>query len=163
MKTILDNQSLKPRLYYKVKIWSRRFGWLIAQKNRAVLFATTIPSRFQPAVLEGLSLTRCVPYIAEWRVPLRMVKMIHAATAFPTREEYYEAVNRYPKTRVWPHGADHYVRIAMLLWNQGKIHQPRLEGKDAHWTVDGENWFIGNEIITDADLPERIAKLNRFR
>ena len=149
--------------YNRIRIKARMKSSALCQPfRRAALFVQTIPSRFQEPVLEGLSLSKCVPYIAEGKIPLHMVKRIHTSTAFETREDFLAAISRYASNRVWQKNSNRCVKIALYLWDHGKINQPRLEGKSANIVINGEVWFIGSEIISDDMLADRIVNLNRL-
>jgi hypothetical protein len=70
----------------------------------------------------GLSLSRCIGDIVAGNVKVEDVLLITSSTKFPTREVMVERLRDYTTTR----NRDEYVAVATQLWDEGRIHQPRL-------------------------------------
>ncbi len=79
-------------------------------------------------MLTGYSLSLCVKDIIGGRVPYEEVKEIIAGTAV---EEYsgWKQVLAYYQIHFWYRAPEEGARIAWRLIDEGKISQPRLEGR----------------------------------
>ena len=90
----------------------------------------------------GLSLSFCVRDIALGKVKLEQVERIVTGTAAATPEAWEELLAVY-KEIYWSDCPEECERIARILYEEGKIEQPRLSGEEArniaagHWLVDG--------------------------
>lgn len=84
----------------------------------------------------GLSLSVCVMHIIDGRVALEDVEKIISATCFANEDEMEEVISHYQET-YWREDPERATSIVRMLWANGKIEQPRLEGKPTHYIYDG--------------------------
>ncbi len=91
--------------------------------------------------LIGLSLSFCVADIVRGTVEFEKVDKIVTATAAGPAE--WDGLLDEYKRIYWDFNPDECERVARKLMTEGKIEQPRLEGKEArniaagHWLVNG--------------------------
>ena len=71
----------------------------------------------------GFSLSQCVTDIAAGVVRMEDVLLITSSTKFPDRNSMITQLKHYWKASE----RDQYLEIAGKLWDQGRVHQPRLE------------------------------------
>jgi hypothetical protein len=102
----------------------------------------------------GLSLSMCVHDVINGQVGEDEIHAIVAGTAVETPEDMDELVESYRDT-CWRDNPDMCEELARRLFDNGRVYQPRLEGKPApkpvplHWLGVVENWqeaypkFIG--------------------
>ena len=83
----------------------------------------------------GLSLSFCVKDIASGKVKEEDVEKIVASTAFCTPDDFEEVLRLYQS--VYWRDLPVATSIARRLYTQGKIEQPRLQGKPVHSIVGG--------------------------
>lgn len=89
-------------------------------------------------MLIGFSFSRCVRDIVDGVVDIDNVLVIIARTNFdPTNDEHWKEIWNGYHTGVWsrPEWVDYTIeqepefrRVAVELWNTGKLHQPRMFG-----------------------------------
>ena len=90
----------------------------------------------------GLSLSFCVKDIIEGRVPLESVEKIISGTFFTDRDMFHTGMKHGYCRTYWRHDPERAHRIAMDLWDAGKIDQPRSRGEtppniaEGHWRND---------------------------
>jgi len=94
----------------------------------------------------GLSLSFCVRDIANGVIPLEQVEKIVAATAAPTPAVWEELLESYKET-YWDENPVECERIARYFWDNGKLEQPRLSGKEAHNIAAGY-WLVNGRHVT---------------
>lgn len=93
----------------------------------------------------GLSLSFCVADIARGKVDLEQVVKIVANTAAATPAEWGKLITSYKKT-YWQDFPEKCGLIVKKLLNEGKIEQPRLEGKGIHNIAKGHWMRNGTQI-----------------
>lgn len=87
----------------------------------------------------GLSLSLCVRDIIEGRAALREVSKIVAGTCYPDRETFCDRLRETYCRTYWRRAPRRAHALAMRLWDEDKIDQPRLRGEDppnvsaGHW------------------------------
>jgi len=109
----------------------------------------------------GTSLGRCLRSILLGEVSSDQVFLICTGTLSWTKEEYLSIVTQYYQDRFygeydltqWPW--EEVEKLAVELWESGKIHQPRNFGGRPLFPVGYELWF---EIIPPQLLKEPAAK-----
>lgn len=92
-------------------------------------------------MLIGLSLSKCVRDIANGKVPINKVKKIIAGTKCRDDDSWDWLLREYSFFK-WQ-GFPEAVLIARQLRSEGKIEQPRVEGKRPPSTASG--WWIQEE------------------
>lgn len=86
----------------------------------------------------GLSLSFCVRDIAEGKIPLSDVEKIISSTKAENERDWAEVAKRYLQV-YWRDNPQECHKIFKTLLQEGKIVQPRLEGKqgpnisEGHW------------------------------
>jgi hypothetical protein len=95
----------------------------------------------------GLSLSFCVQDIIEGRAALEDVEKIIASTRAETPEDWDNLISCYQEY-YWRHNPDEGERICRLLLAEGRIEQPRVEGREPH-NIAGGHW------ISDGNEPDR--------
>jgi len=98
----------------------------------------------------GISLSGCVSSIVRGEIDYGDVEKIIASTAAPDDSSWEKVINNY-KVLVWRKYPEQAGDIARRLWAQGKIEQPRLEGKPYPCLVGSPPLWFENE----ADIPLR--------
>ena len=99
----------------------------------------------------GLSLSFCIHDILEGKAVLADVEYIVAGTCAGNPELFREALAGYAE-RYWRKDPQKGVRVAIELYQAGKVHQPRLENhrhypvlpNKAHW-VDSESEIVWSD------------------
>jgi hypothetical protein len=87
----------------------------------------------------GLSLSFCIKDIIEGRVDLDKVEKISTATFYTDRDMFHTGLKVGYCRTYWRHDPERAHKIAMDLWDAGKIDQPRTRGEkpasihDGHW------------------------------
>ena len=86
----------------------------------------------------GLSLSMCVRDLAEGKVRYKDVAYISTGTYAPTAQDFLSVLDTYSTTywRDYPKKAQ---SIALWLWYDGKIIQPRTMGKQP-LSLDNGHW-----------------------
>ena len=77
----------------------------------------------------GLSLSLCVKDIISGKEKLNDVEYIISGIKCANEREYQEVLDEYAKT-YWNDDPEHGKQIAMYLWNEQKIIQPRWMDMD---------------------------------
>ena len=77
----------------------------------------------------GLSLSYCIAEIIKDKVSIDDVAVIITNTRAVNREEFVKLCKQYKNTYWW-HSPDLAENIALLLYNRGKIIQPRVDDPD---------------------------------
>lgn len=85
--------------------------------------------------MKGLSLSFCVKDIAKGNVDYDDVEYISASTKCKNLGEYQKVLAQY-KEYYWEGSLD-AVGIALKLWDEGKIRQPRLTCGEANDISNG--------------------------
>lgn len=86
----------------------------------------------------GLSLSACVKDICTGKVTYEQVEKIISATALQTQEDIEYMLQSYCES-YWKNFPSQAEMIALRLMSEGKVTQPRLEGKPCpdirkgHW------------------------------
>jgi hypothetical protein len=110
----------------------------------------------------GTSLGRCLRSILLGEVSSSQVFLISTGTWSETKEQYLDIVKQYHQDSY--HESDYDLslwrweeveELAVILWNSGKIHQPRNFGASPLFSSWSEVWF---EIIPPHLLAEPAAK-----
>jgi hypothetical protein len=103
----------------------------------------------------GTSLGRCLRSILSGEVSVDDVLLICTRTLSHTKEDYLKVVLAYHTTwngayklGTWPWSK--VERLAIELWNNGKIHQPRNFGANPLFSADSDTIWI--EIIPSSAL-----------
>lgn len=97
----------------------------------------------------GLSLSYCVRDIADGLMPLERVALVVSATNAPTPARLKRVLDHYEET-YWVENPKKAREIAERLMEEGKVLQPRAEGKEGPNVARG-HWVTG----------ERFKELNR--
>jgi hypothetical protein len=90
----------------------------------------------------GLSLSFCVKDIIEGRVALESVEKIITGTFFTDRNSFIDGMRLGYCRTYWRHDPERAHKIAMDLWDAGKIDQPRSRREappniaEGHWRND---------------------------
>lgn len=87
----------------------------------------------------GLSLSFCIQDILSGAVAQEQVEYIITSTMCSNKEEFLELVNEYMKV-YWQDDPVQARLIAMRLWNNGQILQPRLQGGHGPIGIPGKHW-----------------------
>lgn len=93
----------------------------------------------------GLSLSFCVSDVIAGEVREEEIDGIVAGTAAGTPEEVDELIRDY-RQLYWVEDPDKGEEVARRLFEEGKVLQPRLEGRPSptpvplHWIGATENW-----------------------
>ena len=77
----------------------------------------------------GLSLSFCVKDIIEGKVALESVEKIITGTHYTDRETFHTGMQQSYCHTYWKKDPEKAHQIAMQLWDEGKIHQPRSQGE----------------------------------
>lgn len=85
----------------------------------------------------GLSLSLCVKDIIEGKVDLDRVTMISTGTLFTAREQFRTTAQQNYCRTYWKKDPKRALEIALHLWDQGLLDQPRCRGKDPEPIHDG--------------------------
>jgi hypothetical protein len=89
-------------------------------------------------LLTGLSLSRCIKDIIDGVVKEEQVQVIIARTMARNSDEWHSIVCQYQNS-CWQKDPITAAEICFRLLNNGKITQPRLEGK-AYETIKNGHW-----------------------
>jgi len=94
----------------------------------------------------GYSLSGCVKDIVRYNIDTSNLFLI-TSTRFADFERFKEAIKNY-KENSWSEDYEKCEQIAIKLWEEGKIYQPRVHGLDAPGSADGR-WFdeSGNKLV----------------
>lgn len=93
---------------------------------------------FEKSGLIGLSLSLCIAEMVRDHISKEDVVKIVAATSFSNLEEFESNVVPHYNRCHW-HGIEQEAHdLAIAMYNDGKIEQPRLEGKPVHAIYDGK-------------------------
>ncbi len=109
----------------------------------------------------GTSLGRCLRSILKGEVSSDEVFLISTGTRSTTKEQYLVIVEQYYQERFGDYDITQWswnevAELAIELWDNGKIHQPRNFGANPLFpTTSSEIWF---EIIPPQILKEPAAK-----
>lgn len=96
----------------------------------------------------GFSASRCIRDICEGKVKLHDVVMITTGTNCPDIETWLKVMEAYATLSIWDErslaGLDPELvkEVAIGLWHQGKVHQPRVMG--SHRT---RNPFVWMDLV----------------
>jgi len=88
----------------------------------------------------ALSISFCVPDIVSGKVPYDSVALVYSGTEMRTPEDLEWVLDRYGGT-YWRINPDECKNIARKLFEDGKVRQPRLEGKLPPFIIRGECWL----------------------
>ncbi len=88
----------------------------------------------------GKSLSFCVKDIVEGKVALADVERIVAGTFYTDRDMFHTGLRADYCRTYWRLNPTEAHRVAMRLWDDGKIDQPRCRGEDAPNIADG-HWY----------------------
>ena len=91
----------------------------------------------------GLSLSQCISDVCRGVVAEKDVEMIVTGTDAPTLYGYLEVVREYAKTS-WHDFQLKALGVAIRLWRDDKIDQPRTRGEGPYFTGDGP-WVDENQ------------------
>lgn len=94
----------------------------------------------------GLSLSFCVRDILCGKVQLESVRKIIASTCFANDQQFEEVIQCYRKT-YWYKNPDEGERIARVLRDEGKIVQPKLEGRKGP-NISFGHWVPGRDMYS---------------
>ena len=109
----------------------------------------------------GTSLGRCLRSILKGEVSSDQVFLISTGTRSTTKEQYLVIVEQYYQERFGDYDITQWswnevAELAIGLWDNGKIHQPRNFGANPLFpTTSSPIWF---EIIPPQILKEPAAK-----
>ena len=84
----------------------------------------------------GLSISLCIADIIKGKVEEKDVEKIIGATNAVNEVDWQEVIRIYKKTH-WQDDPEKGEAILRRFLKQGKIEQPRLEGKPSHSIKDG--------------------------
>jgi hypothetical protein len=93
----------------------------------------------------GFSASRCIRDIVEEKVALYDVVSITTGTMCPDLEKWMDVIEAYMQIDEWDHRSlagldrDRVISVSITLWEEGKIHQPRLVG--AHRSSSPYVWM----------------------
>jgi hypothetical protein len=99
----------------------------------------------------GTSLSFCVIDLVAGRVSVESVEVIFAGIYAPTRDDFLQVVEVYKET-FWANwrgfDSEEAAKIAVLLYDEGKIIQPRLTGNSIPRNDSGY-WLQGSSLSQD--------------
>ena len=85
----------------------------------------------------GFSLSLCVRDIIDGKVNLDAVEKIVTGTCYRERGEFIAGIDATYCRTYWRRSADEAFVIAVLLWDAGKLDQPRLRGEEPPHGING--------------------------
>jgi len=113
----------------------------------------------------GFSLGRCVRDIVNGNVDINDVAFIIGATAIRSQEQLVPVIREY----TWRDGyllgldEDKCQEVALALWNQNKLLQPRLQGLHRHMQPENAIWVdMYPTIVSDNDAVKKSWDAYRF-
>ena len=80
----------------------------------------------------GMSFSFCISDIVSGKVAERDVAFISANTRAKTREHWEEVIKHYSES-YWYNFPDEAREVAWRFINEGRVIQPRLEGRQINW------------------------------
>jgi hypothetical protein len=99
--------------------------------------------------LIGLSLSFCVGEMVRNNISEGDVQKIVTSTRAPDRDIFLDVCNKYAKS-YWNDCAGKAIALAMSMYDNGKIEQPRCEGKPCHTICNG-HWADDESDIDTSD------------
>lgn len=101
----------------------------------------------------GFSFGRCIRDIVNGAVDINDVVVIVARTHMETLEHVVGVVDAYMDRPGYLLGLDRdaCVNVATELWEQGKIHQPRMFGRNQNMVVEKYMWMDLFPSVKDTD------------
>jgi hypothetical protein len=98
----------------------------------------------------GLSLSLCVLDVIEGKVDPNSIEKIVTGTAYPSRDEFIRGINDTYCRTYWRHNPSRAFCLALDLWDQGKLDQPRLDPSTSSGQADAPNTSQGHWVVEDA-------------
>ena len=101
----------------------------------------------------GFSFGRCLRDIVNGTVDINDVLVIIARTYMETPEHVHSVVGEYLFRPGYLLGLkpEDCIDTAMTLWDQGKIHQPRISGRNPHQVSEQYLWMDLSPSVMDQD------------
>ena len=113
----------------------------------------------------GFSLGRCVRDIVNGDVDINDVAFIIGATAIRSQEQLVPVIQEYTWRDGYLLGLDENKcqEVALALWNQNKLLQPRLQGLHRHMQPENAVWVdMYPTLISDNDAVKKSWDAYRF-
>ena len=104
------------------------------------------------AKLVGLSLSFCVREIAQGKVPFEDVAFLSTGTCIATPDDLEFVIADYRRT-YWRDCGDEAARITRILFNEGRVLQPKLEGQTPLFAHHSRTQAM-NEALERGTLPD---------